>query len=411
MQNGKHFADDKSLRGRNRAIIYGIAYGDALGATVEGLTPEQIRAQYGRVTSLDVDWHKKDDPQPLRAFQRVRGGGITTDDTQMALCLMATYVHERRHLDAWDLADHMLKEIAWRPRYIPELQKETALLERLFYAEKWIFNRHQLTSCDPRQGGIGNMVNCGAAMYIAPIGAANAGDPARAYNEAIAFATGHQESYGLEAAAVLSAAVAAAFIPGATIETIITEVLLLAKDGTKAAIQAIVDAVPALRGKSHSEVTAGFHAAIAPFSPIGEVIKQAPKNGVPAAAYRPSRFLSIEEVPIALGFALINDGDFRETIIDGINSGRDTDSIGVMAGTVLGALHGAKVIDRKLLKQLDTINKFDLMQAADDFTMAVEQIHKIDAEDARRVAETRLACTNNQSESSKAYTRYNATAF
>ena len=50
------------------------------------------------------------------------------------------------------------------------------------------------------------MVNCGAAMYIAPVGAVNAGDPRRAYDEAIAFASGHQESYGLEAAAVLAAA-------------------------------------------------------------------------------------------------------------------------------------------------------------------------------------------------------------
>ena len=47
-----------------------------------------------------------------------------------------------------------------------------------------------LSSVDPRQGGIGNMVNCGAAMYIAPIGAVNAGDPKAAYDEAIAFAVG-----------------------------------------------------------------------------------------------------------------------------------------------------------------------------------------------------------------------------
>lgn len=177
----------------------------------------------------------------------------------------------------------------------------------------------------------------------------------------------------------------------ATIETVIKEVLALAKDGTKAAIQAIVNTIPTLKGKSHAEVTAGFHHAIAPFSPIGEVIKQGPKNGIPAQAYRPSRFLSIEEVPIALGFALINDGDFASTIVDGINLGRDTDSIGVMAGAILGALHGAKVIDQRLCKQLNMVNKFDLVKSADEFTLAVKEIHSADAREAQRVAEAHLA--------------------
>ena len=38
---------------------------------------------------------------------------------------------------------------------------------------------------DPREAGVGNIVNCGAAMYMAPVGIANAGDPDGAYAEAI----------------------------------------------------------------------------------------------------------------------------------------------------------------------------------------------------------------------------------
>ena len=105
---------------------------------------------------------------------RVRGNGIVTDDTLMTLALMDIYGDSKRHLDAWDMADGMVRQIAWTPRWIPELGRETMLIERLFYPEKWIFQRHQLSNCDPRQGGIGNMVNCGAAMYIAPIGVVNA---------------------------------------------------------------------------------------------------------------------------------------------------------------------------------------------------------------------------------------------
>ncbi len=62
----------------------------------------------------------------------------------------------------------------------------------------------------------GNIVNCGAAMYMAPVGLVNAANPAAAYAEALDVAGAHQSSYGREAAGVFAAAVAAACVPGAT---------------------------------------------------------------------------------------------------------------------------------------------------------------------------------------------------
>jgi ADP-ribosylglycohydrolase len=369
-----------SFPGRVRALLHGVALGDALGAPVEKLSAGEIRERYGRVTSLDTQWHKKDLPEAARNG-RVRGGGIVTDDTLMTLCLMEVYADTRRHLDAWDMADGMVKQIAWTPRWIPEMGREAMLVERLFYPEKWIFQRHQLSGCDPRQGGIGNMVNCGAAMYIAPVGAVNACDPRGAYDEAIAFAAGHQQSFGLEAAGVLAAAVAAAFAPGATIETIVEEALALAKDGTRRAIADIAEAARRLRaaGASHGDAVAKFHEIIAQYSPMGDDVNHAAhKAGVPTDAYQPSRLHSIEELPLALGFCILNDGDFRRSIEDGINSGRDTDSIGVMAGAILGALHGEGVIDAADRAQLDAANRLDLTAAADGFAATATAILNAD---------------------------------
>jgi ADP-ribosylglycohydrolase len=359
-------------------MLHGIALGDALGAPVEKLSAADIRAKYGRVTALDTRWHRMDGPEAARGG-RVRGNGIVTDDTLMTLCLMTIYGETRRHLDAWDMAEGMVKQIAWTPRWIPEMQREAMLIERLFYPEKWIYARHQLAGCDPRQGGIGNMVNCGAAMYIAPVGVVNACDPKAAYDEAIAFASGHQESFGLEAAGVVAAAVAAAFIPGATAETIIDEALGVAKDGTKAAIDAIVRAALTLRsaGAQHAEVVETFHRIIAEYSPMGDdVTHTMQKAGVATGAYQPSRLHAIEELPLALGFIVLNDGDFRRSIEDGINSGRDTDSIGVMTGAILGALHGEAIIDPADARQLDVANRLDLTEAADQFAgAAVSVLH------------------------------------
>ena len=247
---------------RVRGMVYGVAFGDALGAVVEKMTAAQIVARYGRVSSLDTAWHLAGASGEDRRG-RVRGHGIVTDDTHMTLCLMSLYAQTGRHLDAWDMASGMVREIAWTPRWLAELQREDMLLERLFYPERWIFIRHQLANCEPREGGLGNMINCGAAMYIAPVGAVNAADPRAAYDEAISFAQGHQASYGLEAAGVLAGCVAAAFTPGMTATGIVETALTLAKDGTRAAIADIVTEARRLRGRPHAEVTAAFHAAIA----------------------------------------------------------------------------------------------------------------------------------------------------
>jgi ADP-ribosylglycohydrolase len=366
----------KTFRGRVRAMIYGVALGDALGAPIEKLSAADIRSRYGRVDSLMTRWHKMD-LAPEARNGRVRGDGIVTDDTLMTLALCSIYAETGRHLDAWDMADGMVRQIAWEPRWIPELQREAVLLDRLFYPEKWIFQRHQLTSCDPRQGGIGNMVNCGAAMYVAPIGAANAADPKAAYDEAIGFASGHQESYGLEAAGVLAAAVAAAFVPGTTIETIVETALALAKDGTRNAIADICEIARAERGRGgdHASIVEKFHRAIARYSPMGDDVNHsATKAGRLTDAYQPSRLRAIEELPLALGFCLLSDGGFRQAIVDGINSGRDTDSIGVMAGAILGAMHGEVVIEQADLDRLNTANRLDLMAEADAFADTAARI-------------------------------------
>jgi ADP-ribosylglycohydrolase len=385
--------DGLSLRGRVRALLHGVALGDALGAPVEKLSAGEIRARYGRVSSLDTQWHRMSQPESARNG-RVRGGGIVTDDTLMTLCLMNIYVAERRHLDAWDMAAGMVREIAWTPRWVPELQRETMLIDRLFYPEKWIFQRLQLSAADPRQGGIGNMVNCGAAMYIAPIGAANACDPRAAYDEAIAFASGHQQSFGLEAAGVMAAAVAAAFVPDTSIDDVVDAALALAKDGTRKAIADIAEAARELKrqGKDHAAITDRFHQIIGAYSPMGDDVNHsAAKAGVPTDAYQPSRLNAIEELPLALGFAIVNGAQFRASIEDGINSGRDTDSIGVMAGAILGALHGEAAIIESDRLQLDSANRFELNAAADRFTDALIEIIAADRKRQSAIADERDA--------------------
>lgn len=376
-----------TFRDRVRGVVAGVALGDAMGAPVEKLTFDQIRRQYGKVDSIMTRWYKADWDAEAR-LGRMRGEGIVTDDTLMTLALMRVYGTERRHLDAWDMANEFVKEIAFRKVWVPELGRETTILERLFYPEKYIFIRHVLANCEPREGGIGNMVNCGAAMYIAPVGVVNAGDPKAAYDEAILFAMGHQSSYGLEAAGVMAACVAKAMEPGCTVREVLDTALALAKDGTRLAIGACLDVADRLKRQgswAYEEAVGRLHEALLPYSPMGDdVHRHIDKVGRPSNHYAPSRLGSIEELPMALAFIHLHDGALYPAMCDGVSSGRDTDSIGVMIGAILGAMHGVGAIRREDLERLDRANRFDLMAASDAFAEVAADIIRRDLDKLKR---------------------------
>lgn len=365
-----------TFKERVRGVVISTALGDAMGAPVEKLSYENIKKMYKRVESLRTKWYKEDYPSDLNLGRR-RGNGTVTDDTLMTVALINVYNKEKRHLDAFDMGNEYVKEIAFRKTYIPEFGREALIIDRLFYPEKYIFMRHVLANCEPREGGIGNMINCGAAMYIAPVGIVNAGNPKAAYDEAILFAMGHQSSYGLEAAGVLAACVAKAFEENVTVEEIVETALYFAKDGTKNAIRELTEAARKLRSDKADmdTVISTFQNVIEKYSPMkDDVHRKIEKVGVPSNHYTPSRLFSIEELPMALAFIVLNDGDYYGSILDGINSGRDTDSIGVMAGVILGAMYGDSVIRSEDVELLQETNKMNLIQTADHFSETAKLI-------------------------------------
>lgn len=372
-----------------RGVVYGAAFGDALGAPIERMTHEEILDFYGGpVTTVQVKWFKAD-LAAVDRLNRMRGYGIVTDDTLMTLSLMNVYCTLRRHIDAFDMATEFVKEIGYRPRYVPEFDRKALILERLFYPEKHIFNRHALANCDPREGGMGNMVNCGAAMYIAPVGVVNPGRPRAAYNEAIDFAVGHQLSYGLEAAGVLAAAVAAAFADGATVDSVLETALSVARDGTGKAIAALLKVAEALRPRREEKamVVHTLHDALLPYSPVGEQFNRSEaRAGLPTANYTPSRLFSIEELPMALAYLKIWSDDPVQAVVDGVNSGRDADSIGVMAGVIAGALCGSGIFDEKEIRAVDEKSRLSLDACCDRFGEAALEIIARDRQEAAAFA-------------------------
>src|SRR4051812_40861051 len=295
------------LEQKSTGALVGSAVGDAIGGAVEGWTPEAIRERHGGwVTGIVGPWYDEwRTARPIAPYHK--GDGHITDDTLMTHALVEGYDERRTHLDAYSVAESLVPKMLTGTRWVPELEAEALLLQRVFLAEKWLVARLHYGHVDPREAGVGNIVNCGAAMYMAPVGIANAGDPEGAYAEAIDVAGAHQSSYGREAAGVFAAAVAAAMIPGATPTSVVETAIGLAKDGTRRAVEAVAEAVSQGSGVTDWEQAIPLlRKAIEPYDTVGPNYRELSMD-----ARRPSRTKAIEELPVALGFVLVSEGDVR----------------------------------------------------------------------------------------------------
>ncbi|MDN3287610.1 ADP-ribosylglycohydrolase family protein [Streptomyces thermocarboxydus] len=364
-----------SLDERITGALVGAAVGDALGGPVEGYSPEQIAERHGgRVHGVVGPWHGDDwrTARPIAPYHK--GDGHVTDDTLMTHALVRVYAKVRDHLDAYAVADHLVPDLMTGPRWIPELEAETIPLHRIFLAEKWLVARLHYGHVDPREAGVGNIVNCGAAMYMAPVGLVNAAHPAAAYAEALDVAGAHQSSYGREAAGVFAAAVAAACAPDATPDSVVAACLSLAKDGTREAVEKVCE-----EASSHTDVESALRPlreAVAPYDTVGPDYRS-PSLG----ARRPSRLHAIEELPVALGMVVAARGDFRHAVLGAVNYGRDCDSIATMAGAVTGAL--GSPVPEEWAKTVAEASRLDLWEPAAALTAVAREVFARDVERRR----------------------------
>jgi len=373
------------LTSRAVGCLAGAAVGDALGGATEGWESSEIHEHYGGWVEGVVDSmrHRLGVVKPFSPFWK--GDGHVTDDTLMTRVLVRAYAAKRDHLGAHDLEELVLPMIVDEHTWIPELDREDLLYHRLFLAEKWLVLKLRYGHADPRDAGVGNIVNCGAAMYIAPVGIANAGDPDAAYLEAIDLTSAHQSSYGREAAGVLAAAVAEAMRPGATPESVVAVAVRLAKDATCSAIEAVAEAAGSLDGWRDGGLAA-LRAAFAPFDSVGE------RYAAPTQDARtPSRLHAIEEVPVALGLLLATGGDYTETMLGGVNYGRDSDSIASMGGALAGAL--GSPVPPELVEEVGAASRLDLEEPGRTMAEVAVEIYARDRErsDARARAMAELA--------------------
>ena len=353
----------------------GGAIGDAMGAPLEGWGPERIRTRYpAPVVETFIP------PQHIAPDGTYgKGSGRITDDTLMSEALIDAYIAAGDHLDAHGWATHVLPNLCDRSVFVPERQREMPLVERLWWPEKYPYIRMRHGNVDPRSAGVGNCVNCGIAMYAWPTGAINAGDPVGAYHEAASWAMAHNESFAVEAAAVMAAASAAAFGDGG-LPAVLSAARDLARDGTKAAVAACLDAVD--QNDPFQRAIARIRSAVAPYDQrTGHVSDDAPLAQPNASDLgRPSRLASIEELPVALAALAWGGDDWRRVLGLAVWYGRDNDSIAGMALGLWGAIHGLAALPATLVQESKQVNRRDYRAAAGRLAATARAIQTRDAQ-------------------------------
>lgn len=143
---------DPDLLDRALGAYLGFAVGDALGATVEFMTPSEIRAQYGvHCRMIGGGWLK------LRS-------GQVTDDTEMSLALGQSLIRTGG-LDLRDICDSFAAWLKGGPADVGNTVRRGI---RRYMTEGTM-------STPPNEGDGGN----GACMRILPVALAALGDPER----------------------------------------------------------------------------------------------------------------------------------------------------------------------------------------------------------------------------------------
>ena len=320
---------------RAYGALAGLALGDALGMPTQAMSPQQIQTVYGQVTGL-VDGDKSQPYAPGMA------AGSVTDDTEQALLIASLLLKGHGsglNLDASEFSHALL---AWEDSMI-----ERGSLDLLGPSTKAALERVRAGENPLRVGGEGT--TNGAAMRVTPIGIAASTSDRQLFADAVwsSCQVTHATRQGFQSAALVAAAVSLGIDAGAAD---VTDLLWKAV--------AFVHSLPERGAWSpEPDVVAATHRALKlAAQPSSSLEWLAGQIGTAVA--------SAQAIPMA--FALLARDPSPRALLQAANLGGDTDTIGAIAGAILGASLGVEVFDAYGLAQVEQVSQLDLPSVATD---------------------------------------------
>ena len=326
---------------RVRGCLLGMAIGDALGAPLEGLGAQQIRAHYHLVTDY-VDgvraWKKKP--------YRWRLPGLYSDDTQQALALCDVLLEHGR-IDLGRLASLYLELATPESGYAGAHRGVGRSFRQVLADLK--------RGVPPDQTGQSS-AGIGAAMRIAPLALYFADDPAAMHDAVMAASLmTHRDIRSLSGALAVAHAVRRLAAGAGRDPSFLFRVAAdVARAEDRIAAEA-ADSVASLGAHARS-----LSQAIARTEPLLDIpreralaalAEEANRHGAEPTCKRATMGFPPACIPACL-YLLLTTESFEEALVEVVNLGGDADSTGAILGALAGAHFGADSIPSRWLEGL-----------------------------------------------------------
>jgi ADP-ribosyl-[dinitrogen reductase] hydrolase len=326
---------------RVRGCLLGLAIGDALGAPLEGLGAQQIRAHYQVVTDY-VDGSRAWKKKPFRW----RLPGLYSDDTQQAMVL-ADVLLEHGRMDLDRLAGLYLELATPEGSYVGAHRGVGRSFRQVLTELK--------RGVKPDRTGQGS-AGIGAAMRIAPVALYFSDDPDALHDAVMAASLmTHRDVRSLSGALAVAHAVRR-LLAGAGRDP--SFLFRVAGDTAKAEERIANEAAGSVVSlQAHGRSLSQAIAATEPLLDIpreralAALAEEANKHGAEPICKRATMGFPPACIPACL-YLLLTTDSFEEALIEVVNLGGDADSTGAILGALAGAHYGAEAIPARWLEGL-----------------------------------------------------------
>ena len=317
-----------SLQDKFYGCIAGLHVGSALKGRGEGLDWQEIQAKYGtidRMTSYQ-DYHNGWDREP----------GTTEDGVERSKMMSTAIIEKKDRVTAEDV----------RKIWVRDMKPEAAgMISEPFEGVLLAMAKSGIPACDiGRYCDYAGLVSMSRSCH--PIALINAGNIDGAVEDVFEVGQLYQttNSRGLQWAAVTAIAIASATRPGATVDSVIGDILKghprFSTTGAATAQMAIVNEIERAleltkKCKDFREMRVAFDAVY---------------NGKGMAYFCA---YANEVVTKAVCVFMMCKGNTKEAMISAVNMGRDTDCLSATASGISGALTGTSSIPEEWLREVD----------------------------------------------------------
>lgn len=299
-----------TIEGKASGCLLGLASGDALGRPIEFMSPEEIESRHGEVSAM------------LGHGTHGQPAGTITDDTEMALCIAESLV-DRRGFDPADVADRFVHWLEAGPFDIGLMTRDS--LSRIRQGTSW----HEAGGEVWKSRSEGSNAGNGSVMRCAP--------------HAIAFRHFQDE---LTHVSRLSSAITHAdprcqwgcVILNRTLANLICD----DEDPLGSALKNTSSAPEELRialTRVHDHLT-------------GERAHSTLESKLQTSGY------VVHSLQAGLYFGLTAES-VESAIVEAVNRGGDTDTVGAIAGAVAGARFGVTDVPDRWVDEIDESRRIE----------------------------------------------------